>query len=282
MFYDEIVKEAYEEIIGFSKEAAPKWRKEWGNLSEKAQNRLRSSIASQSAETAKRIRGGQAVAKKFGVDRVIANKENPVDLDFADRAKSKPSKWVVSKLQKYLGNKIGPATLIDYNTGYTKVVDHFSEGKDGKPNFDGLKTVSKFGKKNLKKMYYKNRPLYDEIRSIINDAHEMGGESVVYKAPSKKIALMFSHLSPEVLHRESASVATASPEAKKFMQNMRSKKHFAGLVPGMQGQKGIKPWRRISEIDALKKGGLEYAKDAVVNKSRLKSDIDRYANLTGF
>lgn len=41
MNYDEMVKSAYEEIIGFDKEAAARWKKEYANLSAESRYKAR-------------------------------------------------------------------------------------------------------------------------------------------------------------------------------------------------------------------------------------------------
>ena len=267
----------FDEFVGIEKEAAPRWRKEWGNLSEASQNRLRKSVASQANETTKRFRGSNKMGNSMGIVKHIVDPDDPAAIGWTNNMKPGIKKKIVGKLQKAIGNSLGPMYIRKPGGPFSPdvVLDHFSDGKNGKPNFKGLKGVSKLGGRDLKKVHRENPKLYKELQSIINDAHEVAGEGLV---ANKKIgryagSKYFSHFSPEVLHRESASVATATPEAKQFMTNMRSKKHFAFLT-GMSGRNGIKPFDRVSEIDELRRnGGLEYGKDAVVNKSKLKQHL---------
>ena len=247
------------EDMCFEKEAAARWRKEFGNLSNVAKDTLRRDLVSQPNETAKRLRGQDNMMKKFNIGRVVMSDAQPS-----------------SKFEKYILNKVGPAYKKGWFSG--AYYDHFSEGKNsGKPNFKGLKGVSRYGKANLKKIYKTDRSLYDEIASIIGH-HESGGEGLVdRKKIDNKVSKYFSHFSPEVLHRESATVATASPKAQEFMKNLRSKKYFAGLVGLSNDKTGYKPWQRVSEADELRRiGGIEYAKGAVVDKEKLKKHINAY------
>lgn len=247
-------KKASDELNDMTKEAAPRWRKEWGGLSADSQKRLQmpGQIASQANETAKRMSGQKTMMKNWGIE----SSTEPYG-DYASNRKMR---------RKY--NLMGP-----YFDGRTnRLHDHFSPGKTGEPSFKGLKMLGMAGRKNLKKIYKTDRPLYDEIQSIINGSHEIGGEALMIKQKTRHIPPFishFSHVSPEVLHRESAAVATATPEAKKFMRNVRSIKSLAALND--MYLKGYRVFDRVSEIDELKRnGGVEYAKDAVVNARKVR------------
>lgn len=253
-----LAKRASDELNDMVKEAAARWRKEWGNLTPEAQAKLRNTIASQTSETAKRMRGQDAMMNKWNIQKTT-KPYGPYDKN---------------KFMRWLYHKTGPA----FHAGTNFLHDHFSPGENGKPNFKGLKIIDKAGKTNMKKIYRTNRPLYDEIQSIINGSHEIGGEAMIAKQKPMRMQLTnkhFSHFSPEVLHRESAAVATASPEAKEIMKNVRSKKYFAGMVGMANDKTGYKFSDRISEIDDLKRrGGVEYGKDAVVNARKVKNHIN--------
>ena len=247
-------KKASNELNDMVKEAAPRWRKEWGGLNTDSQKRLQmpGQIASQANETAKRMHGQDTMMKKWNIE----NSTEPY------------GPYTTSRAMRRKYNLMG-----SYFDGRTnRLHDHFSPGRNGKPNFKGLIGLSIAGKKNLKKIYKTNRPLYDEIQSIINGSHEVGGEALMIKQKPWKLGFLghFSHVSPEVLHRESAAVATATPAAKKFMRNVRSIKSFA-FANGMD-IKGYRLFDRVSEIDELKRnGGIEYAKDAVVNAQKIRN-----------
>lgn len=267
--YEEMIKFAYEDIVdSFEKEAAARWRKEFGDLSEEAKSKLREGVASQANETAKRVRGQNTMMKDWNIQR------NTTPLNLLDLSKPSAAK---GKLQNWFYKKIGPA-YVRFEDGAQMLLDRFGNNKD-KPDFKGLKTVSRFGKKNLKRLYKTDRPLYDEIASIINH-HEIGGEALISNKKAFNAAKggrYFSHFSPEVLHRESAAVATASPKAQEFMKNMRSKKQFAILTGLSNDKTGYKPWQRVSELDELKRvGGIEYGKSAVIDKKKMRNHINAY------
>lgn len=92
-----MVKSAYEEILGFDKEAAPRWRKEWGSLSPEAQKKMRESIASQANETAKRMRGGSAIMDKLNMGRLKIDKKDPFKVGKDNYGKGKVGNWLKKK-----------------------------------------------------------------------------------------------------------------------------------------------------------------------------------------
>lgn len=270
-----MVKNAYEDTLGFDKEAAPRWRKEWGNLSPEAQKKMRESIASQANETAKRMRGGSAIMDKLNMGRLKIDKKDPFKVGKDNYGKGKVGNWLKKRQWYKKLNMTGPA----YDMGNNRLLDHMSEGENGKPNFKGLKRISRIGKRNLKKTYKEDPKLYNEIKSILQDTHEVGGEGISYMKYRKKHPYKwlggpqyFSHISPEVLHRESASVATASPKAQEFMKNLRTRKYPALLMgPSAMRNAGYKWNQWVSEADDLKRyGGIEYGKDAVVNMRKVR------------
>ena len=291
--YEEMIKFAYEDIVGsFEKEAAARWRKRWGELSSEAQRRLQQpgQIASQANETAKRVSGAEKIAEKYGIK--TRSKAKEVNIPFAPNLSKKISKFKQDFFEG-LTSITGPA----YNYKTNKVYDTLSSEN---PNFNSgiMRTISSIGGRDLGEIYRSNRPLYDEIRSIIISNHEVGGEAIakhtgrLLKSPRKKIGPFsirnikekpyFGHLDPRVLHNESASVATASPEAKKFMSNMRSYGRDIDDYP-VQGRvyknRGINtfPVKFFSEKGELKDiGGVEYGKNAVIDRKKLKAHREAY------
>lgn len=278
----------FDEFVGIEKEAAPRWRKEWGNLSEASQNRLRKSVASQANETAKRLRGIDAISKKFNVKY---RTQSPISKKW--RGEKLP---IVGKAITGLRNTtntvreaVDEMALARTSARGNVVTNTLASNKDKFLKGDGMKNISLAGGSDLHQMKYKNRALYDEIASIVG-MHEM--QEAITKKKKRHISNIFgtiknnvhdgtyfSHFGPDVLHRESASVATASPEAKKFMKNMRSmaddidKKSLAAKV---YTKKGL-PAEAHSELSELKNiGGIDYGKDAVVNKKKMKAHSEAY------
>ena len=139
------------EDMCFEKEAAARWRKEFGNLSNVAKDTLRRDLVSQPNETAKRLRGQDNMMKKFNIGRVVMSDAQPS-----------------SKFEKYILNKVGPAYKKGWFSG--AYYDHFSEGKkspSGNPQWMCSCTIDK---------------IYDPIGEYVCESKAEAKKEAAYEA----------------------------------------------------------------------------------------------------
>jgi hypothetical protein len=286
-------KKASDELNDMVKEAAPRWRKEWGGLSADSQKRLQmpGQIASRKLETAKRMSGVEKVSQKFGIKR-HSDSMPQFRLPGKNHPKLRAFVEGTNKVINDIGHMVGPHSAKIGKYHYT--FNPMEANNDKWLTSDTGRIFGELGGKDLQKLKYQNKPLYDEISSIAS-GHEMLGEALTKK--NKKHLLNYfgklryhkhnpsgpyaSHEGPSVMHWESAAIATASPEAKEFFKKLRSQPHDIdekSLAARVYRKKGLSS-RGTTEMSELKDiGGIEYGKDAIINKAKEKAHRAAYRN----
>ena len=286
-----LAKRASDELNDMVKEAAPRWRREWGGLSADSQKRLQmpGQIASRELETAKRMSGVQKVSQKFGVKR-YSDQMPQFPLPKKSHPKTRSFVEGVNEFINDIGHDIGP-----HNAKIGKFQYTFNPEQANNDHWlqRGGSALSRAGKKDLLQLKYQNKPLYNEIGSILA-GHEMLGEAATINTKKHLLSLpgkllyrkhnpvgpYQGHHGPSVMHWESAAVATASPEAKEFMKNLRSHDIYTpekSLVAKVYKKRGVALGDFRTEIGELKDiGGIEYGKDAIINKAKEKAHRTAY------
>lgn len=221
--YDEFCKIANE--IDFEKEAATRWKKEYGNLSEDAQRTLKTHVAKSSRSIARGIEQGNSnLMKKYNIGFVPTDDKKKVSNylshnsnysqyqinQFADKQHDvKPT----SKILKLINKGRGDERRMPVIQGFNK--------KRQINNMDGyLEGLSKSERRAFSAVSLRHE--IDEYISALKHgkAYDKNGNRFAYKG----------HNAPDVIHKESANIALLQDNVRDALKKARKDKEAHDLA----------------------------------------------------
>ena len=269
---------SFDEFIGMDKEAAARWKKEFGNLSEGAKDTLKKNVAKSSEDMVRGLeRGNSALIEKMqksgDLNKVVSHRNTPAIYKHIRGGIGKE----INPIYSYIGAKVSQINRAGTSSGTTEGKNNLVLGfKADSKDKDRYKLTSS----KIKRMFYTKdaelgkmskgdkravdalilRHELDEARSLAKNGIHVGNYS--------------SHNAPDVIHRESANLALMPEKVKRAFTGLRKENSMTKnkLVKKIIGGDVV----RGGEVESLAKRGIKYGDSPYLDKKKMKSHVNDY------
>lgn len=271
-----IPKESFEYLFGMDKEAAARWKKEFGNLSETAKDTLKKNVAKSSEDMVKGIeRGNKELIRKLGekgqLKGVVSHRNLPAIYKHIKQGIGKNDGRAMNIVRTIEAALSGPATLWSerHNDGGTKLISGMKKSILNKDRYK----ITGAAKRSL---YIKDKELGRMSRSDKRavDAITLRHELDEARSMSKRVNEhpYSTHNAPDVVHRESANLALMPEKVKRAFTNMRKDHSFSKHDFINQAADSVYGGHRVGgEYENLGKRGVKYGDSPYLDKRKMRS-----------